>query len=251
MKGMRAVIFVNGEFNRPTAMEKPPTADDLLIAADGGARHCLSLGLRPDVVIGDLDSLAPEELKRLTADGVRVLRHPVRKDETDLELAFRLAREKGAREVILLGALGGRWDMTLANIMLPARPELSSLRVSILDGSQEITLVKAGETRWFSGRKGDVLSLIPISGDAVGVTLSGLEYPPRPGHPDHWLHLGGEQRFRRRKGLGPIGARSFNLPDKTRELKDLPTGTRRTPGGSINPTDCPSCRWPRPLPAGP
>ncbi|HET9614232.1 MAG TPA: thiamine diphosphokinase, partial [Candidatus Limnocylindrales bacterium] len=98
---------------------------DLVIAADGGARHAGPLGFRIDRWVGDGDSIAPDDLAKLVADGVVVDRARVDKDETDTELAILAAVERGADALTILGALGGpRIDHALANVALLAHPAL-------------------------------------------------------------------------------------------------------------------------------
>ena len=109
----------------PNAVEPDglrPAAGDLVIAADGGANWCAAWGWQPDLVIGDMDSLDEAVAVRLQADGVAFVRHPVEKDETDLELALRAAVERGADEIVVAAALGGRIDHTLGNLALLALP---------------------------------------------------------------------------------------------------------------------------------
>jgi len=105
---LRAILFANGVLTDHQAAGAALAAGDRLIAADGGLAHMRALGLTPDIIIGDLDSVDLEEAARLEAAGVRVVRHPPRKDETDLELALRLACAEGARDVLIFGALGNR-----------------------------------------------------------------------------------------------------------------------------------------------
>ncbi|MBU1660849.1 MAG: thiamine diphosphokinase, partial [Chloroflexi bacterium] len=171
---MRTLIFANGVLDHLPIEIQP---DDFIIAADGGARHCLALGLIPAMVVGDFDSLTADELTSLEAAGAELIRHPARKDETDLELALLQAIELGASEVVILGALGARWDMTLANLLLLAHPNLRHPHIRVLAGHQEITLLRAGETVELRGQPGDTVSLIPLRGDARGITTEGLEYP--------------------------------------------------------------------------
>ena len=100
-------------------------------------------------------------------------------DETDTELALRAALERGAEEIYLLGALGGRLDHSLANLLLLALPELEGVRVTILAGRQRALAVRGqAEIR---GRPGDLVSLVPIGGDAEGIWTTGLEYPLQGG----------------------------------------------------------------------
>ena len=148
-----------------------------LICADGGARAALSLGLRPDVVVGDLDSLDEAQQAQLAALGCRLAVYPVAKDWTDLELALKLALEEGATEVVILGALGGRLDQELANIMLLLLPELDNVSVRIVDERQEMFVTRSEAT--LAGQPGDIVSLIPWGGDVMGIITEGLMYPLR------------------------------------------------------------------------
>ena len=84
----RAIIFVNGLISDYTWLAQLPRADDLLIGADGGARHITKIGRRPHVVVGDMDSLQAAEVEQFAAQGVRLERHKPEKDQTDLELAI-------------------------------------------------------------------------------------------------------------------------------------------------------------------
>ncbi len=168
---MRVVIFANGSLNPPLRL----SPGDFIIAADGGTRHCLAFGLVPAVVIGDLDSLTQADLAALKVQGVEILQFPVRKDFTDLELALSHARSLGADEILILGALGARWDQTLANALLPAA--FPDLNIRLVDGSQEFFYVRAGEMLTVSGRPGDILSLVPLGGEAQGITTKKMEYP--------------------------------------------------------------------------
>jgi thiamine pyrophosphokinase len=101
----------------------------------------------------------------------------VKKDLTDLELALQYAQSLGAEDILMLGALGNRWDQTLANLLLPAAAAYTNLRIRLLDGNQEMTLVRAGQTLELAGHPGEILSLIPLAGDAGEITTHGLEYP--------------------------------------------------------------------------
>lgn len=148
---------------------------ELRIAADGGALPLLRAGLLPHVVVGDLDSLDPHSQQELLARGVELQRFPRAKDETDFELALLLAAERGAQTIDVLGALGGRWDHTLANVALLAHPVLADRRVRLLDTRQALYLVRGQVS--ISGQPGDTISLIPLGGAAHAVTTRGLLYP--------------------------------------------------------------------------
>lgn len=167
---MRAVIFANGSLNPPVTL----SAGDFIIAADGGAKHCQALGLHPAVVIGDLDSLTQAELETLKAQGAKIFQFPERKDFTDLELALVHARSLGMNEILILGALGERWDQTLANVSLPAA--FPDLNIKLVDGNQELFYLRSGETITVAGRPGDTLSLVALGDEARGITTTKLEY---------------------------------------------------------------------------
>ena len=173
---LQAVILANGVLEHPQAALSILETGDLTIAADGGAHHFRQLGLTPDVIIGDFDSLTTDELESFQEAGAETVRYPARKDFTDLELAIRYAVEYGAEDIVILAALGARWDQTLANVLLPASLSLSDVRIRILDGPQEILVLRAGQKMEIPGTSGDTLSLVPLSEQAYGITTQGLEY---------------------------------------------------------------------------
>jgi thiamine pyrophosphokinase len=174
---MIAVIVANGVPADPAADRQHVPPNALIIAADGGADYCRELGLVPDVIIGDMDSLERDPAGTPDFKDTEIIRYPARKDATDLELAVRLAIERGARSLVILGALGGRWDMSLGSLFLLALPELKKIPVRLIDGLQEIVLLTGGKKAVFHGKPGDTLSLIPAGENVSGITLEGLEYP--------------------------------------------------------------------------
>jgi thiamine pyrophosphokinase len=177
---MRVVIFANGRLRDLEQARALSASSDLIIAADGGLYNARSAGVTPHVIVGDLDSLAPPERDLAEAGETSVVGFPERKDETDLELALLHAVRRGATAIAVLGALGGRLDQEIANVVLLALPELKGTDVRIVDGSQSAFLVQGGDgTRGIPGRSGDTVSLIPIGGDATGVTTEGLEWALR------------------------------------------------------------------------
>ncbi|HSQ17102.1 MAG TPA: thiamine diphosphokinase, partial [Anaerolineales bacterium] len=130
-----------------------------------------------NTLIGDFDSLESKEIDQLQASGVQIIRHPAQKDQTDLELALLFAAEQGVEKIIVYGALGARWDMTLANLMLLTHPRLQACNLSIIDGGQIIRLLRGGQHIIIQGQPGDTVSLIPLSPEVSGITTHGLEYP--------------------------------------------------------------------------
>jgi len=176
----RALVFANGDLNAGSAVQTALShaPDAIIIAADGGARLALACDLVPDVVVGDMDSLAPDEQADLVARGAVLEKHPAAKDENDLELALLAAVAHGAVWIRVIGALGDRLDQVLANITLLALGDLAGRDVRLVAGEQTIWLVGPGEHD-LHGAPGDTISLIPLAGDASGVRTDELKYPLR------------------------------------------------------------------------
>jgi thiamine pyrophosphokinase len=173
----RILIFANGTLPDLEAVRSLLLPDDLVIAADGGTRHALALGLMPAVVIGDLDSLSEADMHRLESAGTSLVRHPQDKDETDLELAIRYAFQTRPGSILILCALGGRLDQTLGNLALLGDPALADLDVRADDGVEEAFFCRSHvEIR---GQPGDIVSLLPWGGPVEGVRTEGLKWPLR------------------------------------------------------------------------
>jgi len=172
---MKVIIIANGQIHDSDFYRSLIAPTDLVICADGGASNALALGLQPQVVIGDLDSFDESLRSQLEKRHCQFIVHPARKNETDLELAMKYAAEQGAQEILILGALGDRLDHTLANVLLLALPELRPVKVKILDGRQEVFLIR--DEVLIEGQVGDTLSLLPLTEEVTGIYTEGLEYP--------------------------------------------------------------------------
>jgi thiamine pyrophosphokinase len=173
-----ALVIANGDLAEPEAIRQrlAGLAPRWVIAADGGSRHAWTLGLHVDILIGDLDSIEPQQAERLHNDGAQIVAYPPDKDETDLELALLQARDLGASRIIILGALGSRLDMTLANIMLLLHPSLRAAQVMLWHGRQTAFVLRPPGDGILA-QPGDGVSLIPLSGDAAGVRTEGMAFP--------------------------------------------------------------------------
>ena len=177
-QGMLAVVVADGEL-APEDAELARRAD-LVIAADGGARWLDAQGVRPDVLVGDLDSLEAASVTRLQAAGTRVSRHPVDKDASDTELAVEAAIAAGADRVVVLGALGGgRLDHELANVALLVDRVIAGVDLRLQRGATRVRAVRADRSIEIEAEVGAIVTLLPIGGDAVGVSTTGLQYPLR------------------------------------------------------------------------
>ncbi|MCB9115353.1 MAG: thiamine diphosphokinase [Caldilinea sp.] len=173
---MRAVIAVNGKIDDYAELAGLLRPDDHLIGADGGTLHLLAIDRRPNVVVGDLDSLPQETVTSLVAAGIAVERHKPEKDQTDLELALERALEDGADEIVLVGALGGRLDQTLANLLIVAQ-RAWPVPVRVVEGEQVAEVLRGPGSLALHGPAGGTVSAIPLSAAVTGITYTGLEYP--------------------------------------------------------------------------
>jgi thiamine pyrophosphokinase len=145
-----------------------------VVAADGGAATALAFGLRPDVVIGDLDSMHPATLTQLEANRVAIETFPRDKDATDGQLAVERALEAQPNELILLGFLGGpRLDQAIANILLLVQLELP---VTLVDERNECVLLRPGREHTWRPESGEIVSLIPVVDAVQGVRTQGLRW---------------------------------------------------------------------------
>ncbi len=171
----RAILFANGDLPNPELARRLIRPGDILIAADGGARHAVALGLTPSVLIGDFDSLSSLELDQFTRAGTSLQRHPPEKDETDLELALDYALQHGYSPILILGAYGGRLDHSLGILGLIAAPKCIEANVRLDDGQTEAFFIS--EQAEISGNPGDTVSLLAWGAPAEGIVTSGLQYP--------------------------------------------------------------------------
>jgi thiamine pyrophosphokinase len=148
---------------------------DLLIAVDAGAEAVAAAGVRPSVVVGDMDSVTGATLGALEAAGVEIHLLETAKDETDTEAALRLAVERGADEITVYGALGGpRLDHLVGNLLLLSAPWLADVAVFLTDADHEVFLVKNDVI--FAGDTGDLVSLLPLTPEVQNVRTEGLLY---------------------------------------------------------------------------
>lgn len=172
---MNSVIFCGGDIEDYESIKKYVQDAQLTFCVDSGARHCRKLQIIPDYLIGDFDSINEEDFTSLVEAGASVMRFSSEKDMTDSELAIEIAYEKGCRRIILLGAIGSRIDHMLSNVFLLKK--LADLNVEgiIINENNEIRLIN--DYIELKSEKDNFLSLLPVGGNAVGVTTRGLYYP--------------------------------------------------------------------------
>ena len=150
-------------------MSVRPTENDLIIAADAGLKSLEALNVTPDLIVGDFDSLD------YTPEGDNVIKHPVKKDETDTILAIDIAFSKGYSSFIIYGCLGGRLDHTLGSIQTASYIAEKGGTILFIDKETFLTIIKEN-TITFTDKNQGTVSVFAISEKAEGVNISGLLY---------------------------------------------------------------------------
>ena len=169
----RALVIAGGPAPDDEVLDSLPDVD-LVVAADGGADHARRLGLQPNVVIGDMDSLSGAGMSWVAERGIQVVEHPVDKDATDLDLAMTHAATV-ASEIVVVDSGVGRIDHSTANTLLLASERFAHVTVTALTQAGVITVIR--DERTLRGEVDDVVSLLAIGGTATGVGTSGLRWP--------------------------------------------------------------------------
>lgn len=197
-----------------------PEEGAYIIAADGGYAYLKELGIEPDMVVGDFDSLGKRP------DHPNVIEHPVMKDDTDLALAAKVAMERGCTELYFYGATGGRLDHTIAAMQLLSGLANQNVAAYLFGEDIKITALAGGDnsTLHFAGEYEGTVSVFASCGKAEGVTLEGLLYPLTEAEllPDYTLGVsnsftGKESRITIKKGcVWVMWYGNENLPLPTR-----------------------------------
>lgn len=149
--------------------------ESLLIVVDGALEVTHRLGLLPDYIVGDFDTVDRSLLSFY--DEAIILRHPPEKDQTDTELAIETALQAGCDSLVFFGATGSRLDHSLANIFLLQGLLKQNIEAVILNENNKLYLKNKGFTLKRKEACGDYVSLLPLTGTVEGVTLTGFKYP--------------------------------------------------------------------------
>jgi thiamine pyrophosphokinase len=184
---VRAVLVCSGD---PSPVDaRWLDGAELVVAVDGGAAWLSSIGQQPELLIGDLDSVDAELIRRLEAASVTVEPHATEKDSSDLELAVASALRRGADEIVVLGAFGGeRLDHEIANVLLLAgeRQGGSATGMRLVRGGTAVRVLRGDGELSIEASIGSLVTLLSLGQVAKGITTTGLRYPLR----DETLHLG-------------------------------------------------------------
>ena len=171
----RAVIFLNGELKGSDEFyHNYIEAKDTIFCADGGAKYTYQLNLMPDLILGDLDSLQQEIIKFYQERSVEFEKFPVEKDKSDTELLLERVLDEGYQEVVLLAALGKRFDHALANLYLLEGFFKEEVVVKIITPHNQLEVIKS--EKMIKGQSDKTVSFFPLSKKVEGVMLKGFKY---------------------------------------------------------------------------
>ena len=168
---MRAFIYTGGRVWQEGVTERPEE-NDLVIAADAGLLTARGFGIEPSIVLGDFDTLGEPDVSGET----EILRVPAEKDDTDTQLAVRVALERGAREIVIVGGLDGRLDHTLSTLAILEELDTRHVHATVTSGKNRArflrnnsTLLPRSHFRYFS--------LLAADAKVKGVSIDGCKYP--------------------------------------------------------------------------
>jgi len=150
--------------------------DCLVIAADGGVKNCINMHIAPDLIVGDMDSIAIKLMENLKAGSntIKFISTSHDKNESDTQLALDYAVDAGAGQILVAGALGGRPDHSLANLVLLASPKYDDIDIRIITENLEIFVVK--KPCAINGKTGKKISIFSLTPYTYFVSTSGLKY---------------------------------------------------------------------------
>ena len=172
---MKCVIVTNGQIEDYQWLKKQVESADILLCADGAAKHLMNIGVYPDRILGDFDSIDQESLEWIRKKKIREEHFPTKKDVTDTDIAIDHALSYQPEEIIILGAIGNRMDHTLGNLYLLEKYRNSVESLIIMNPQNMISLIEG--TVNIQHQKNTTASIIPISEKLEGITLEGFEYP--------------------------------------------------------------------------
>jgi thiamine pyrophosphokinase len=172
---VKCIIIGNGEIKDYPQHISYIDEGDCIICADGGGRHALAMGLEPDYLMGDFDSLDPNLFERLKglANPPELLKFPADKDKSDSELAVDFALSLKPDSIIIMGGTGSRLDHTLANITMLAK--LPDVNIHVVNDNNDLYLTN--DRAVIKGKPGDEVSILPLTPVVKGVTTKGLKWP--------------------------------------------------------------------------
>jgi thiamine pyrophosphokinase len=172
---LKYLIMTNGEYGVPDWYRRQSGSFDRIICVDGAAGPARALGIKPDWLVGDMDSIKPADRTYMEQAGVLFKTFPKHKDYTDTQLALTLAAEEGAGKLVIWGGTGSRLDHTLSNIC--SASSFLKQDIEVVFDSPAVTIYLINHRLRLPAAVGDTVSLLVLGDRATGITLQGFEYP--------------------------------------------------------------------------
>lgn len=172
---MRAVVFGSAAIENYDFCTPYLEQGDVVICCDGGLEHAKALGIMPDYIVGDFDSVGEATFVEFQGQNIPIQQFPTHKDETDMQLGIRLALDLGANDVTIIGGIGNRFDHTLANAHLLLWLLKKGIQARLVDERNVVELME--KEMVIEGSIGELVSTIPLSMEVKGLTLEGFLYP--------------------------------------------------------------------------
>ena len=171
---MRAFVFGGADIKDYSFCQKY-IENSFIVCCDAGMKHAKELGITPNVIVGDFDSVDENTLKYYKSKNIKIKQYPCKKDETDMELGLEEAINAGCDEIIITAGIGSRMDHTLANLQLLFNLLEKGIKAKIVNENNEVWLINKKTV--IEGKAGDIVSLVPMTQEVTGVTTYNLEYP--------------------------------------------------------------------------
>jgi len=172
---MTVLIIGNGNDANKSCIENLNI--DYVICADGGLEKAANLGVVPNVILGDFDSVDPIVLKKYQSMNIETKKFPAEKDYTDMELSIEFAIEKGYENIVLIGASGSRLDHSMANIMLLEKYFKLGIKIEMIDNNNKIKIISDNTDLYLNNKENYFVSIVPVDDLISGLTLEGFKYP--------------------------------------------------------------------------
>ncbi|MBM7624140.1 thiamine diphosphokinase [Sporohalobacter salinus] len=171
----RAILFVNGELRgKDRFYQNYITKDDFIVCADGGAEYTYQLGIEPDLILGDLDSISSKVFEYYRNQNIDWQQYPAKKDKTDTQLILEKLIDRGYKQIIIFAALGKRLDHSLGNIYLLEGLYQSDVTIKLVSPKEIMEVIK--DNKLVKNQVNQTISLLPLTEKVTNVYLSGFKY---------------------------------------------------------------------------
>lgn len=171
---MKGIIICSGSITDYSFYKNYFYGVDLIIGVDGGAKHTRELGVVPNVLLGDFDSINKSDLEYCKRIGVEIISFPREKDNTDSDIAIDFAIERGCEEILILGGLGSRFDHSLSNVFLLKKLQDKGINATLVNENNEITIIN--NEKVFQKGCYEKITLISLTDTVEGINTEGLYY---------------------------------------------------------------------------